>query len=76
MPARWRSPQSPALDENLEIPLISICQQAGWLLHEAQGEESPGSMEARCRITSGEGDLRESATESKPPLVGCRVRQG
>ena len=32
-------------------------------------EESPGSMETRCRITSGEGDLRESATESKPPIT-------
>ena len=31
------------------------------------GEESPGSMEARCRITSGGGDPRDSATESKPP---------
>jgi hypothetical protein len=31
------------------------------------GEESPGSMEARCRIISGGGDPRDSATESKPP---------
>ena len=30
-------------------------------------EESPGSLEARCRITSGGGDPRDSATESKPP---------
>ena len=30
------------------------------------GEESPGSMDMRCRITSGEGDLRESATENIP----------
>jgi len=30
-------------------------------------EESPGSTERRCRITSGGGDLRESATESRPP---------
>ena len=33
----------------------------------AAGEESPGSMETRCRITAGGGDPRESATESKPP---------
>jgi hypothetical protein len=33
------------------------------------GEESPGSMEIRCRITSGGGDPRDSATESKPPGV-------
>ena len=31
------------------------------------GEESPGSMERRCRITSGGGDPRDSATESRPP---------
>src|SRR5712691_7277981 len=31
------------------------------------GEESPGSTETRCRITSGGGDPRESATEDKPP---------
>ena len=32
-------------------------------------EESPGSMEARCRVTPGRGGdaLRESATENKPP---------
>jgi hypothetical protein len=33
------------------------------------GEESPGSMEARCRITSGGGNPRDSATESKPPRL-------
>jgi hypothetical protein len=31
-------------------------------------EESPGSMEKRCRVTLGGGDPRESATESKPPV--------
>jgi hypothetical protein len=30
-------------------------------------EESPGSTEARCRVTPGGGDPRESATERKPP---------
>jgi len=38
-----------------------------------RAEESPGSMETRCRITSGGGDPRESATESKPP-ASARVR--
>lgn len=41
-------------------------------------EESPGSTEKRRRITSGGGDPRESATESKPPSLaegkGERVR--
>ena len=40
----------------------------------AAGEESPGSMETRCRLMAGGGDPRESATESKPPrLVGLRA---
>jgi hypothetical protein len=30
-------------------------------------EESPGSTEARCRVTPGGGDPRESATENIPP---------
>lgn len=37
-------------------------------------EESPGSIEIRCRITPGEGDLRESATESKPPALAVPQR--
>ena len=40
------------------------------------GEESPGSMEARCRITSGGGQPRESATESRPPLQRSSDLQG
>src|SRR5215469_857111 len=39
---------------------------AGWPRPE-RGEESPGSTETRCRITSGGGDPRESATENRPP---------
>src|SRR5437016_9192907 len=39
-----------------------------------EGEESPGSTEIRGRITSGGGDSRESATESKPPTAICRAR--
>src|SRR6476659_4888179 len=31
------------------------------------GEESPGSIDIRCRITSGGGDPRDSATENEPP---------
>ena len=34
-----------------------------------RGEESPGSRKQGCRITSGEGDLRDSATENKPPAL-------
>jgi len=33
-------------------------------------EESPGSIGTRCQITSGEGNLRDSATENKPPYQG------
>ena len=31
------------------------------------GEESPGSMDIRCRLTTGGREPRESATESRPP---------
>jgi len=31
-------------------------------------------METRCRITTGGGDPRESATESKPPRTGAAAR--
>lgn len=37
-------------------------------------EESPGSMEARWRLTAAEGDLRESATENKPPFRASAKR--
>jgi hypothetical protein len=41
------------------------------------GEESPGSMDMRCRITSGGGNPRDSATENKPPRrIGFGVRRG
>src|ERR1700743_2355241 len=33
----------------------------------AAGEESPGSIDMRRRITSGGGAPRESATENEPP---------
>ena len=33
----------------------------------AAGEESPGSIDMRCRITSGGGNPRDSATENEPP---------
>ncbi len=32
-------------------------------------EESPGSTESWCRVTPGEGNLRDSATENKPPRL-------
>jgi hypothetical protein len=34
-----------------------------------KGEESPGSIDMRCRITSGGGNPRESATEIEPLLL-------
>ena len=33
----------------------------------ALSEESPSSAGQKCRITSGEGNFKESATENKPP---------
>ena len=38
------------------------------------GEESPGSMDIRCRITTGGREPRESATESRPPHPTCLSR--
>jgi hypothetical protein len=38
-----------------------------WFKGLRRGEESPGSTEARCRVTPGGGDPRESATENIPP---------
>ena len=33
-------------------------------------EESPGSIKTRCQLMAGEGDLRDSATENRPPNQG------
>ena len=33
-------------------------------------EESPGSIRTQCQLMTGEGDLRDSATEKKPPYQG------
>ena len=38
------------------------------------GEESPGSIDIRCRITSGGGDPRDSATENEPLPPPCLPR--
>ncbi len=37
-------------------------------------EESPGSSKAGCRVTPGQCELRDSATESKPPILLVRVK--
>jgi hypothetical protein len=42
----------------------------------AAGEESPGSIDMRCRITSGGGDPRDSATENEPPAFAFGLRRG
>lgn len=67
-----------SLDEKCFINGVSV----GWAAAlvqclKAAGEESPGSMERRCRVTPGGGDPRESATESKPPIfIGKGERVG
>jgi len=33
-------------------------------------EESPGSTKTQCQLIAGEGNLRDSATENKPPYQG------
>ncbi|AEI93145.1 hypothetical protein RLO149_c011410 [Roseobacter litoralis Och 149] len=32
-------------------------------------EESPDSKKQRCRVTPGQSDLTESATENRPPVA-------
>ena len=49
------------------LPSVSRPDGRSGKCRKAAGEESPGSMETRCRVTPGGGDPRESATESKPP---------
>lgn len=39
-----------------------------------KGEESPDSAKHRCRVTPGQGNLTDSATENKPPAMP-EVRQ-
>ncbi|CFX62933.1 protein of unknown function [Candidatus Filomicrobium marinum] len=49
------------------------CSGMGFVARQNVGmEESPGSMETRWRLTAAGGDPRESATESKPPLLALR----
>jgi hypothetical protein len=38
----------------------------------ATGEESPGSIDIRCRIVPDGGDARDSATENKPLAFALR----
>ena len=55
-------------DRRVANSQMFLCQTVGWPLSAVtRGEESPGSTEARCRVTPGGGDPRESATENKPP---------
>jgi uncharacterized membrane protein YtjA (UPF0391 family) len=53
------------------LSLLSRGQPLSASAERPRGEESPGSTEARCRITSGGGDPRESATEIEPPVVSA-----
>ena len=36
---------------------------------QALREESPDSLKQRCRVTPGQGNLTESATENRPPYI-------
>ena len=41
-----------------------------WTVAVLKTEESPGSVKTRCQLMAGEGDLRDSATENRPPNQG------
>lgn len=45
-----------------------------WFVSDHGLEESPGSTGIGCRLMAGGGDLRESATENKPPRRGDTPR--
>ena len=45
------------------IMFASLPDNRGCKCRKAAGEESPSFRRAGCRITSGEGDLKTSATE-------------
>ena len=67
--ARATSTVSP-LDGGGQRPHPCLCQSVGRPLRQNRkvaGEESPGSMDKRCRITSGGREPRDSATENRPP---------
>ena len=74
---RW----SRRLETAEAFPYMPLRQRAGRPRRGlVPGEESPGSMELRCRVTPGGGSLasgrrpfRDSATERTPPAFG-RVR--
>jgi hypothetical protein len=55
---------------NLNFTPITIMQGGRVIAACLHGEESPGSTKGRWRITSAEGNLRESATENIPPSNG------
>ena len=82
--ARARAFMAKALSSatNVVAPFAADCLLPGGPVGRTaaafDAEESPGSTEKRCRITSGEGDPRESATESRPPgrPSGSRPGQG
>ena len=59
------------------IPYASV----GWTAARANAErwareESPGSMDIRCRITSGGRKPRDSATENRPPRPSLATCEG
>src|SRR4029079_13247514 len=75
VPDELKAVRAPALGDRAltagrshPIPIWSVGWTAAWTNAERQArEESPGSMDVRCRITSGGREPRESATENRPP---------
>ena len=49
-----------------KIPFKTVIRSRGQ--GEPVNEESPSVLETGCRRNPGEGDFKESATESKPPI--------
>ena len=54
------------------VPFKTVIRSRGQ--GEPVNEESPSVIETGCRRNPGEGDFKESATESKPPFYGKAER--
>ena len=70
-------PSAPPLDHPTPIaPDAPSVRRLGgrWFVSDHGLEESPGSTGIGCRLMAGGGDLRESATENKPPRCGDTSR--
>lgn len=61
------------IDGATRARLSGPCAEGRMAARVSAREESPDSTRQRCRVTPGQGNLTDSATENRPPFFG-RVR--